>query len=358
MKPQMTRRMFVTTAAAGVFLGVFAPGCRRNAEKQRLRDPPIEWVQPADSQSDPVWGIKHDISVGLWPTEGPRGLIRIYAPYLGQEFPRMVNFIAVEPVVNGKRGQSELEAGLKRGRRGLEMSTGNTPEEAIRGSDAPAAGRIARVDGADVLSFYLATEPFRNGARPVLQVLLSSFRPGEVGFRIHSAEGGTKMDSCVLTATMGNYGRLRRLWLKGEVVEARKAWADPKLDKLGFTPWRAWERDRLVRRDGQVIVAATSDEADPAAATYDAAVPKHWRYEGRPGTHYWHGPDVPGIKVRANSRLTYWGGGGPIPGGLAYENFELEAPFVDGQEFWFGVSPAKPPALGFDSVWEMNVTGG
>ena len=33
------------------------------------------------------------------------------------------------------------------------------------------------------------------------------------------------------------------------------------------------------------------------------------------------------------------GEGGPIPGGMSYENFELEAPFVQGQEFWFGVTP-------------------
>jgi hypothetical protein len=353
----MTRRTFVTTALAAAWAGSLAVGCRRD-NMTRGWDRSIVWIRPTDANSDPLWGMRGRIAVGLWPTEGPRGLIRIYAPYIGQEFPRMVNFIAVEPVVNGKRGQSELEVGLTSGRRGLEMSTGNTPEEAIRGSAAPADGRIERVDGADVLSFYLATEPFRNGARPVLQVLLSSLRPGEVSFRIHSAEGGTKMDSCVLTATMGNYGRLRRLWLKGEVVDARKAWSNPKLDKLGFTPWRAWERERLMRQDGRVLVAAASDEADPAAAAYDPAVPKHWRYEGRPGTHYWRGPDVPGVVVRVNARPTYWGNGGPIPGGLAYENFELEAPFVEGQEFTFGVSPARPGAMGFDSMWETNPTGG
>jgi hypothetical protein len=343
----MNRRTFISTTAAGAFPGLLALGCRRNAEKQRLREPPVEWIRPAEASADPVWGMNHDIAVGLWPTRGPGGLFRISTPYLGQAFPRMVNFIAVEPVVGGVRGQSELEVGLKSGKRGLEMTTGNTLEEAVLGTSGSAAGTIKHVDGADVLSFYLATEPFRNGARPVLEVLLSSFRPGEVGFRIHSAEGGAKMDSCVLTATMGNYGRLRRLWLKEEVVDSRKAWTDPKLDKLGFTKWRSWDRERLLRTDGKVLVAATSDEADPAAAEYDPSVPKHWRFEGKPGTHYWRGPDVPGVKVRVNARPTYWGGGGPIPGGLSYENFELEAPFESGQEFWFGVAPAEPTAMGF-----------
>jgi hypothetical protein len=356
----MNRRTFMTTAAAGAFPGLLSPGCRR-----KHPDPtPVEgetsddrWIRPANAEADPVWGIRGGIAVGLWPTKGPRGLIRMYTPYLGQAFPRMVNFIAVEPVVGGKRGQSELEVGLQSGRRGLEF-TSNTPEEAAQGTFGTVIATTKPVAGIEMLSFYVATEPFRNGARPVLQVLFRSDRPHEVGFRIYSSQGGAQMDSCVLTATMGNYGRLRRLWLKGEVVDARKAWTDPKLDKLGFTRWRAWERERLVRTGGNVLVAATTDEADPAAAEYDQSVPKHWRFEGKPGTHYWRGPDVPGVVVRVNARPTYWGGGGPIPGGLAYENFELEAPFESGQEFWFGVTPEAPSALGFEEALGRNVTGG
>src|SRR5262249_33750149 len=71
------------------------------------------WLRPArNGNAEPVWGIKDGIAIGLWPTSGPRGLIRIYAPYLGQRRPRMVNYISIEPVVKGVRGQSELEVGL------------------------------------------------------------------------------------------------------------------------------------------------------------------------------------------------------------------------------------------------------
>jgi hypothetical protein len=166
------------------------------------------------------------------------------------------------------------------------------------------------------------------------------------------------MGSCVLSATMGNYGRLRRLWLRGEVVDARKLWPAPTFDKLGFAPWRAWGADRLLPAGGDRVAAATPDEADPAGARYDAKVLPHWRYEGRPATQYWRAADAPGLVVRVNGRATYWGNGGPIPGGLAYENFELEAPFADGQEFWFGVTPDRPDALGFDPAWEKNPTAG
>jgi hypothetical protein len=63
------------------------------------------------------------------------------------------------------------------------------------------------------------------------------------------------------------------------------------------------------------------------------------------------------VVVRVNGRTTYWGGNAPIPGGVSYENFELEAPFTAGQEFWFGVTPEGPEALGFDPAWQKNLTG-
>lgn len=340
--------------AAGVasLAAVLAVGCHRAADRPPEPAPPagpVAWVRPDGPTADPVWGTKGGLAVGLWPTAGPRGLIRVYAPYLGQPFPRVINFISIEPVVGGVRAQSELDASARDGRRGLAFWAADTLADATapKGPDHPAAGRVDRIGDAEALTFFLATEPFRNGARPVIEIVLRSDRPHEVGFRIHSA-GGARMDSCVLSATMGNYGRLRRLWLRGEVVDARTAWPDPTFDRLGFTPWRAWPAERMRPANGHRVAAATPDEADPTAARYDPAVPAHWRYQGRPATQYWRAPDAPGLVVRVNARATYWGNGGPIPGGLAYENFELEAPFADGQEFWFGVTPDPPAALGFD----------
>src|SRR5262245_44068695 len=110
----MNRRTFITSVAAGALPAVLALGCRRASVDHM---PPVEalggdlWIQPANAEDDPHWGFKNGIAVGLWPTDGPRGLIRIYTPYLCQSFQRVVNFIAVEPVVQGQRGQSELEVG-------------------------------------------------------------------------------------------------------------------------------------------------------------------------------------------------------------------------------------------------------
>jgi hypothetical protein len=338
-------------AAVGAVLAALALGCGRGADPG---SPVVtaEWVRPTAAGAEPVWGVTGGIAVGLWPTSGPRGLFRIYAPYLGQQFPRMVNYVSVEPVVKGNRGQSELEVGLRGGKPGLAMWSGDSAAAAadFRDPGGPAPGRVEVIDGVEMLTVFVAVEPFRNGARPVIQIIFRADRPHEVGFRVHAAPGGTPMDSCVLSATMGNYARLRRLWLRDEVVDSRRLWPDPTFDRLRFTPWRAWDRDRLFRKGGQVLVAATPNEADPTQAEYDPMIPPHWRYEGKVATQYWGAADVPGLVARVNGRATFWGESGPIPGGLSFENFELEAPFADGQEFWFGVTERTPTELGFDAV--------
>lgn len=309
------------------------------------------WIHPTGAGGgEPVWGLENGIRVGLWPTGGPRGLIRVYAPYVGVEPPKMINFISVEPVAGGARGQSELETGLESGRRGLEFRTADTLEEAAthpRDPSRPAAGRIETIDGRETLTFFIVPEPFRNGARPILQALLRKDRPHEVTFRVFAAPESAPMKACVLSATMGNYARLRRLWLRNEVVEASTVWPVFEPDRLGFAPWRVWPRDRLLRKGDALVVAVTPNEADPESAEYDPQVNAHWRYQGRPATQYWRTADAAGARAQVNGRVTYWGSDAPIPGGVAYENFEVEAPFRAGQEFTFGITLDPPERLGF-----------
>jgi hypothetical protein len=102
----------------------------------------------------------------------------------------------------------------------------------------------------------------------------------------------------------------------------------------------------MLLRDGERVVAATPDEPDPQAAP-SPGVPPHWKYEGKKATQYWRTADAEGLVVRANGRDRFWASQTPIPGGVSFENFELEAPFRDGQEFWFGVTPVAPGELGF-----------
>src|SRR5262249_52406942 len=158
---------------AAVVVHLLVAGCDRTP-KPMTATPAASWLRPvAGASSDPVWGVEGGLSLGLWPTSGPRGLIRVYAPFLGQPPGRMVHFIAIEPVINGIRAQSELDKG-RDGNPGLLMWSADTREGLGDTGDpkSPAPGRIERIDGVETLTFFIAAEPFRNGARPVIQVLL------------------------------------------------------------------------------------------------------------------------------------------------------------------------------------------
>lgn len=313
--------------------------------------PPVEkdgFIVPAPGDaSEPVWDVKDGISVGLWPTGGPRGLLRIYAPYLGQRRLRTLNFIAVEPVAGGKRGYSELEHSDLDDADGKAMWTGDEMADAPepRAPWQPAAGKRFRIGQANALTFYVFVEAFKNGAHPVVQVTLRDDRPYEVSLKVFAAKDSAPMKSCVLTATMGNYQRLRKLWLKDEIQTPSKVWPDYK-DEWKFAPSRDWPLDKMQVTAGEAIVAATSSEEDPASAGYAEDVPKGWRFEGKPATQYWRTAAVKGLVVRVNARRVYWGDKGAIPGGPAFENFELVAPFSAGQEFVFGATPDPPEKLG------------
>lgn len=329
---------------------------RAAADPPKTLASPVEdgpFLRPAEGEdAEPTWGVKGGIEVGLWPNPGPRGLIRIYSPYLGQPRLTPVNFIAVEPVVGRSRGLSELEpSSLDPGARGKAMWSANTLEQAFQPGIPwkPARGEIGIEDGRKCLSVFIGVEPFRHGARPVVEIRLREDRPHEAGFRVFSAPGGKAMRSCILSATMGNYARLRRLYLKDRVEEARRLYEPFHDVSAGFAPHREWRLADLLIRDGCAIVAATPNEAEPAHARYSPRVVRHWHYQGAVATQYWRARAHPNLVARVNGRETYWASNAPIPGGVAFENFELEAPFEDAQEFWFGVVPEPPRELGFKS---------
>jgi hypothetical protein len=76
-----------------------------------------------------------------------------------------------------------------------------------------------------------------------------------------------------------------------------------------------------------------------------------WHYGGFPVTQYWKKPRGTfrdDLRVVVNARSTYWGNHRPIPGGVAFENFEMQERFYDGQKFIFGITRKTPKELGFD----------
>jgi len=172
-----------------------------------------------------------------------------------------------------------------------------------------------------------------------------SDRPREVEFATFSAPVSAAMDSLILTATMGNYGLLRALRLADGPAIAAELWPKWEEDPNGFAPPRVFPLDRLVRTPDGVIVAAEPIGAAPADGGYDPAVDPWWRYSGLPAVQYWRVPGAPpGLKARVNARAVYYGqpAAARIPGGPAFENFELEAPFAASATFIFGVRPWLP----------------
>lgn len=313
------------------------------------------WIRAGIDTPKPVWGLREGICFALWPGSveddgdgGPRGLIRIGYPILdGRRRCGLVNFVAIEPIVRGQRGFSELEAG-RDGRAGRLFWAGQ--------SDVPTSaldpGQLSRAHGSEELSVSIRTEEFANGARVLLTLTIRADRPGELHLRVHAAPGTAPMDACVLTATMGNYMRLRRLWLRDGVIEARDLW--PGFNGPEFAPDVFYPARRLVRTaSGDVLICATTDEPDPHAAAPDPSAP-WWAYRGSfPLTQYWRKPKgqpTDSLRVRVNGRRVYWGSHNPIPGGVAFENFDLLEPFQEGQTTVFGLSRRSPAELACETA--------
>jgi hypothetical protein len=167
----MWHRRRIVALLALLFGCVATPGSVGSADvapPRSLAPPDADgpFLRPAAGDAvEPMWGIKGGIAVGLWPTPGPRGLIRVYAPYLGSDRLRPINFVAVEPVANRSRGLSELEkSALDGGVAGKAMWTGDTftIEPRPRPPWQPARGVVTRLSRC----WHCQADLGRRGSRP------------------------------------------------------------------------------------------------------------------------------------------------------------------------------------------------
>lgn len=294
----------------------------------------------------PVWGFSDGLQIGLSPLPGPRGLLRVYAPYLDHPVGRVINFIAVEPIPKGstERGLSELERSRLDNKPGKRFWSTDSPEEsAPNQSSLPVKGIVETIDGEERLCVYVLLEPFDNGAHVYLKLTFRENRPHEVGIATYTHEDSASLDYCIVTATMGNYARLRRLQLKERVVRAGVLWPDYQGD--AFATHAKFPLAELIRTtEGHALATCTTDEADPTAASYAPGTRWHWRYQGKLAAQSWRSEDPhPDLQVWVNGRYTYWGSRSPIPGGISFENFEMVSPFRQGEEFNFSVEPVSKP---------------
>lgn len=316
-----------------------------------------DWIRAGLTTKQPVWGLPGGLQFAIAPGGfggaggGPRGLIRVGSPVLPEGAYTLVNFIAVEPVVSGRKGFSELEPSRFDGVAGKRFWAGD-------GSAGPAAGatlnpgRVSTVaPGVEQLAVTLRIEQFNNGAH--VRVLLSqrSDAPDEIQLTVHAEPDSARLDECILTATMGNLARTRRLWLRDETVGSLRLYANHRGD--GFADHARFPLKRLWRRaDGDVLVAVTTDESTPTDV-FPFPGTERWHYGGSKVTQYWRKPagDVgDDLEAVVNARLTYWQSQQPIPGGVAFENFELRERFREGQSASFGITRKTPADLGFEDA--------
>ncbi|MCC7473996.1 MAG: hypothetical protein IT425_01260 [Pirellulales bacterium] len=337
-----------------LMVSVAASGLRGSEPSwSELAEPVVEdgWVRPPAGEvaTKPVWGLADGLRIGLAPLPGPRGLLRVYAPYVGQPSWRTINFIAIEPIIVGRTGRSFSELELS----SLALGTGKVMWSVDRPDDwsprkpvHPARGVIGEENGVKTLTVYIGVEKFRNGAAVFLRLTFRADRPHEAQIATFAQPTSVPMAYCVATATMGNYARLRRLHLADGMVTAQELYANATFAPNGFTPHARFGLERLVRGpNGAAILAATTDERDPAAVLQTPAS-RGWQYFGRPATQYWRCDHPhPKLMAQVNARQKYWASENPIPGGTSFENLELIAPFESGQTWTFGVTTDPPDTL-------------
>jgi len=282
-----------------------------------------------------TWGTDRGIRVAIEPgtfKNCPRGLIHVMYPTLGGGAFDLINFIAIEPVVKGQRGYSELERSRLDNQNGLRLETGK-PEGRLR--------TIRR--GVSALTIPITVEKFANGAHVRLELSIHSDQPDEVRIQVFAEPDSAPMDECIITATMGNKARTRILYLKDRTVSSKDLWPDYR--DTFFTPHVSYPASSFHRlKDGSLIAAYGTDEPDPRLGK-PAPGSEGWAYRGFPVTQYWRmppGSDTKGTAVWLNARYTYWGNLTPIPGGVAFENCELRAPWKDGQTWIFGITRKTP----------------
>lgn len=320
----------------------------RNAHGQKS-----QWVRPTKPGDALTWGRRDGVVFGLISPggmRGPRGLIRIGVYANGNAEPQLLNFIAVEPAIKGtsprsdRMAFSELEQStLDPGHRGKRMWVHQES-----GAKAPdVTGRLEKVKAGgksfERLSVRIDVERFKaNGAHVYVIASMDSLHPMEVRFTPYAEPDSAPLQELTTTATMGNFERLRLLWLRDRVIDSRKLFAD-----YGGTDFIEKDNyplsDMLRTEDGDAIVFCTPSERSPRDTPGNESA--HWVYPLPRFTQYWRVPASsvqPDLRVRVNARRVYWQSKTPVFGGIAFENFEVRQRFVPGQSFIFGLTPLQP----------------
>jgi hypothetical protein len=315
--------------------------------------PNLQWIRPQKPGDPLIWGRRDGIVFGLPSTgglPGPRGLIRVGVISAKTGKPELLNFIAIEPVVLGPGSRfsrmafSELEPSrMDPGSRGKRLWV--DPGTSAAGDSFRGDLRILPNKSGPIerLSVQIDVEPFTaNNAHVYLIASMDSDHPDELRLAVYQYDDSSALEELTVTATMGNYERLRQLWLKKSVVDSHELYGTYTGD--AFIEHENYPLNEMLRTsDGDAIALCTSDEAAPSDVPVTGA--EHWHYRLPKLTQYWRIPahDIePDLRVRVNGRRVYWASHDPLPGGAAFENFEVRQRYRPGQAFLFGVTSKAP----------------
>ncbi|MHC1605311.1 MAG: hypothetical protein ACXQTP_05015 [Candidatus Methanofastidiosia archaeon] len=337
---------------------------RLNKERPQELSPETKWLLPEDFNNQPAWGIKNGIIISTWPADlggigggGPKGLFRIHKH--GSKGLGWVNFISVDPITDLGNGWSEGESILFVPN---PYERQNNPEQIITTKLPSDYNNIATITcpepGVEQLNILFGIQEFNNKAKVYLTVHIRDDRPEEIEFRIFKHDNTTKIEMVRLSSTAGNFNHLRLLWLKDNVVDSKelyKEYQKQMTPKPGtkfswknsimlFGPVTTFEYDTLQKdSQGNLIVAITRNLDD---------VEDYWneyftRYKLTQYFKKYRGYYTEKSFVSVNARYVFWHTLTPIPGGISYENFELNEPFHQGQRLWFGATEKTPEELGW-----------
>lgn len=311
------------------------------------------WIRPKDANGALVWGRTDGIIFGL-PSpggiRGPRGLIRVGLPGRNGGEPELINFIAIEPVTIGagsrfsRMGFSELEMSqLDANVRGKRLWATTAQGELTTLPSKPQPIESYKPQPIERLSVRIEVEPYTvNNAHVYVIASIYSDRPDELELSVHHHDDSAPVEELTLTATMGNYERLRQLWLKDRIIKSRELYAGYTEDN--FIEKENYPRDEMLTYgDGGALVLATTDEENPSSVQVTER--PWWTYRSIKLTQYWRVPSShiePNLRVKVNGRRVYWTSKTAIPGGLAFENFEVRQRYAPGQAFIFGLTPKQP----------------
>ena len=331
-----------TTLLIIILLFCIMPNSTNAVESGESKQSSSLWIQPlAENQYKLCWGFKNGIRIGLTPGV-IRGLVTIHTTYEGQNPDVVLNFIAIEPIPKGERerGFSELEKSDLDDKRGKRIWTSNDDKDLEPKDEKQAAtGIISNENGIETLTVFLFVEPFNNQAKVYLQAKFYANNPQEVEITTYARHDSKELENCIVTATMGNYARLRNLYLKEGMVSSHQLW--PDYTEHNFAPHQFFEKSKMITgKNGYPYFIASPDEKNPQDVSYVEGTARHWMYKGSPLTQYWYCKDADNtLQGIVNARVVYWASHHAIPGGISCENFEMKKQFKNGDRFVFGISP-------------------